>query len=88
MPYVDGDGSADVPRDLWALSDQLQPLGQHLGHLDSYQDFAFLMDHMTAALPQETLQAERATAGRGIENDGLGMVNGEGRLALACPPHQ
>ncbi len=53
LPYVDGDGSAEVRRDLWALSDQLQPLGQHLGHLNSYQDFAFLMDHMTAALPQD-----------------------------------
>ena len=27
LPYVDGDGSADVRRDLWALSAQLQPLG-------------------------------------------------------------
>ncbi len=53
LPYVDSEGSSDVRRDLWALSDQLQPLGQHLGHLDSYQDFAFLMDHMTAALPQD-----------------------------------
>ena len=51
--YVDGEGSGDVRRDLWDLTDRLQPLGQQLGHLESYQDFAFLMDHMTASLPRD-----------------------------------
>ena len=53
LPYVDGEGTGSVRSDLWALSDRLQPLGQQIGHLASYQDFAFLMDHMTAALPQD-----------------------------------
>ncbi len=54
LPYVDGDWSGDVRSDLSALSDRLQPLGRQLGHLASYQDFAFLMDHMKASLPQDT----------------------------------
>ncbi len=53
LPYLDGEGTGDVRRDLWALSDQLQPLGQQLGHLDSYQDFAFLMDQITASMPRD-----------------------------------
>ena len=54
LPYAGGDSYGDVRRDLDALSDRLQPLGRQLGDLDSYQDFAFLMDHMTATLPQDT----------------------------------
>ena len=53
LPYVDGEGTGSVRSELWALSDRLQPLGQQLGHLESYQDFSFLMDHMTASMPQE-----------------------------------
>ena len=51
LPYAGGEGSGAVRRDLWDLADRLQPLGQQLGHLDSYQDFAFLMNHMTDSLP-------------------------------------
>ena len=54
LPYADGEGSGAVRRDLWDLTDRLQPLGQQLGHLDSYQDFSFLLDHMTASLPRDT----------------------------------
>ena len=54
LPYAGGDSYGDVRRDLDDLSDRLQPLGRQLGDLDSYQDFAFLMDHMTATLPQDT----------------------------------
>ena len=54
LPYAGGDSYGDVRRDLDDLSDRLQPLGRQLGHLDSYQDFAFLMDHMTATLPPDT----------------------------------
>ena len=54
LPYAGGEGSGDVRRDLWDLTDRLQPLGQQLGHLDSYQDFALVMDHMTASLPRDT----------------------------------
>ena len=53
LPYVDVSGSADIRRDLQALSDRLQSLNGQLGHLDSYQDFAFLLDHMIAALPSD-----------------------------------
>ena len=54
LPYAGGEGSGDVRRDLWDLTDRLQPLGQQMGHLDSYHDFAFVMDHMTASLPRDT----------------------------------
>ena len=54
LSYVDVNGSADVRRDLQTLSDRLQSLSHQLGHLDSYRDFAFLLDHMMAALPSDT----------------------------------
>ena len=54
LPYAGGEGSGAVRRDLWDLTDRLQPLGEQLGHLDSYQDFAFLMDHMTDSLTRDT----------------------------------
>ena len=54
LPYAGGDSYGDVRRDLDDLSDRLQPLDRQLGHLDSYQDFAFLMDHMTASMPQDS----------------------------------
>ena len=55
LPYVDGEGSGSVRSDLWILFDRLQQLGQHLGNLDSYHDFAFLMDHMTGSMPQDVV---------------------------------
>ena len=54
LPYIEDRDSADVRRDLWDLTDRLQPLGQQLGELASYQDFDFLLDHITAALPADT----------------------------------
>ena len=53
LPYADAGGSAEIRRDLQALSDLLQSLSHQLGHLDSYRDFAFLLDHMMAALPSD-----------------------------------
>ena len=53
LPYVDVSGSADIRRDLQTLSDRLQSLSHQLGHLDSYKDFAFLLDRMIAALPSD-----------------------------------
>ena len=53
LPYVDVNGSSDVRRDLQTLSDRLQSLSHQLGHLDSYRDFAFLLDHMMVALPSD-----------------------------------
>ena len=55
LRYVGGEGTGSVRSDLWALFDRLQQLGQHLGHLDSYQDVAFLMEHMTADMPQSVV---------------------------------
>ena len=43
LPYADAGGSAEIRRDLQALSDRLQSLSHQLGHLDSYRDFAFLL---------------------------------------------
>ena len=54
LPYVDAGGSADIRRDLQVLSDRLQSLNGQLGHLDSYKDFAFLLDRMMATLPSDT----------------------------------
>ncbi len=54
LPYADAGGSADIRRDLQTLPDRLQSLSPQLGHLDSYQDFAFLLDRMIAALPTDT----------------------------------
>ena len=54
LPYVDAGRSADIRRDLQTLSDRLQSLSHQLGHLDSYRDFAFLLDRMIAALPSDT----------------------------------
>jgi len=55
LPYVDGEGTGTVRSDLWILYDRLQPLRDQLGHLDSYQDFAFLMEHMTADMPKDVV---------------------------------
>ena len=55
LPYVDGEGAGSVRSDLWILFDRLQQLGQHLGTLDSYHDFAFLIDHMTGSMPQDVV---------------------------------
>ena len=54
LPYVDAGASAEIRRDLQALYDRLQTLSSQLGHLDSYQDFAFLLDRMISALPTDT----------------------------------
>ena len=54
LRYVDAGGAAEIRSDLQAMSDRLQSLSHQLGHLDSYQDFAFLLDRMMAALPSDT----------------------------------
>ena len=54
LPYVDAGRSADIRRDLQTLSERLQSLSHQLGHLDSYRDFAFLLDRMIASLPIDT----------------------------------
>ena len=52
LPYV-GAADSDVGWELLALSDRLQPLAGQLGTLDSYNDFAFLLDRMVYAAPAE-----------------------------------
>ena len=50
LPYVEADAGS-VGNELWVLTDRLQPLARDLGGLDSFNDFAFLLDHMTAYVP-------------------------------------
>ena len=54
LPYVDTGASAEIRYELQVLSDSLRFLGDQLGHLDSYQDFTFLLDRMIASLPSDT----------------------------------
>lgn len=53
LPYIYAD-EGRVGSELRALSDRLRPLGSQLGDLASYQDFAFVLDHLTARLPVES----------------------------------
>ena len=53
LPYIYAD-EGRVGSELRALSDRLRPLGRQLGDLASYQDFAFVLDHLTARLPVES----------------------------------
>ena len=50
LPFVEADAGA-VGSDLWLLMERLRPLGDHLGGLDSFNDFAFLLDHIAAYVP-------------------------------------
>ena len=50
LPYVEADAGS-VGSDLWSLTDRLRPLGRQLGGLDSFDDFTFLLDHITAYVP-------------------------------------
>ena len=50
LPYVEADAGS-VGSDLWSLTDRLRPLGRQLGGLDSFNDFTFLLDHITAYVP-------------------------------------
>ena len=50
LPYVEADARS-VGSDLRALTDRLRPLDNHLGGLDSFNDFAFVLDHIAAYVP-------------------------------------
>ena len=54
LPYVDAGASSEIRYDIQVLSDRLRSLAPQLGYLDSYRDFAFLLDSMIAALPGDT----------------------------------
>ncbi|MCY4625896.1 MAG: von Willebrand factor type A domain-containing protein [Chloroflexi bacterium] len=51
LPGVDSRDGAGVQRDLATIYDWLLPLGNQLGSLGSYQDFAFLLERLTNGLP-------------------------------------
>ena len=50
LPYPDA--PYDVQYDLSILQDELRTLDSHIGGLASYQDFAFVMDHIAAEMPR------------------------------------
>ena len=51
LPSLDSRGASDVQRDLANLYHRLVPLDQSLGHLQSYQDFRFLLERLTGGFP-------------------------------------
>ena len=50
LPYPNA--PYDVQHDLSALQDELHSLDERIGGLASYQDFAFVMDHIATDVPQ------------------------------------
>ena len=50
LPYPNA--PYDVQYDLSILQDELRSLDEHIGGLASYQDFAFVMDHIATEMPQ------------------------------------
>ena len=50
LPHLDNSDSGYVRDDLEMLIDQMWPLEDQLGNLQSYQDFAFLLEHITDAV--------------------------------------
>ena len=56
LPYAESSDSM-VHSDLVTLMEELEPLESELGNLGSYQDFAFLMDHITSSFRDVTKPA-------------------------------
>ena len=52
LPYVDVQDNPGVHWQLSALLDHLQPLEREFGKLEAYQDFSFLLEHITRYTPQ------------------------------------
>ena len=50
LPHLDNSDSGYVRDDLEMLIDRMWPLEDQLGNLQSYQDFAFLLEHITDAV--------------------------------------
>ena len=50
LPHLDNSDSGYVRDDLEMLIDQMWPLEDQLGNLQSYQDFTFLLEHITDAV--------------------------------------
>jgi Ca-activated chloride channel family protein len=53
LPYVNDPNAPSVHRQLSTLVDHLQPLESDLGKLEAYQDFSFLLEHITRYTPRE-----------------------------------
>ena len=51
LPYPNA--PYDVQHDLSILQDELNSLDEHIGGLASYQDFAFVMDHIATDMPSQ-----------------------------------
>ncbi len=56
LPYAESSDSM-VHSDLVTLMEELDPLGSELGGLGAYQDFSFLMDHITRSFRDVTKPA-------------------------------
>ncbi len=56
LPRLDGRNAGFVQREIQAIYERLLPLGNPLGDLNSYQDFAFLLEHITNGLPGDPEQ--------------------------------
>ena len=50
LPHLDDSESGYVRDDLETLVDEMWPLEDQIGNLQSYQDFAFLLEHITDAV--------------------------------------
>ena len=53
LPYPGHGDYWTLNNELWALSEEVGLLEPDLGHLTAYDDFAFLLDHMTQYVPVE-----------------------------------
>ena len=53
LPRFDARDAGFVQRELQTIYERLLPLGNQLGNLDSYQDFAFLLERLNGGLPSD-----------------------------------
>ena len=101
-PGREARGYPDVVGDLSTLQSQLQTLRERLGHLDTYNDFVFLLDHLAevalAAAPRRATASKRRapalaaqrSAGRASDREGSRGAGGasapENRLRRSRDP--
>ena len=52
LPYVESEGASIVGQDLRALETWMEYLEPGLSHLDSFNDFAYVLRHMVNTLPE------------------------------------
>ena len=51
LPYVESEGASLIGSDLRALKDSLDSLRSGLSHLDSYNDFDYVLAYLVNTLP-------------------------------------